>query len=115
MKEENKKFYDKLVEFARHAKVATYSDVAPIVNLDMRYPDHVQQISAILCDISVSEHNNGRPLLSAVIVSSVNGQPGGLPGMGFFTMAEALGFDVSDRVVFFATELRRVHEYWHGK
>ena len=101
-----------LIEIAKRKRVATYSDVAAPLGLDMALEGDRSTISDLLCEISTAEHEAGRPLLSAVIVTSESGAPGSLPGEGFFTMSSRLGFDVSDRFMFFVTALNEVHAHW---
>lgn len=67
---------------------------------------------AALDAISTFEHRQGRPLLSAVVVSSAGKRPGG----GFFKMAKSnrvQGPDDDDKA-FFDAELNRVCDYWAG-
>ena len=62
----------------------------------------------MLGEISVDEHNAGKPLLSAVAILKADNIPGG----GFYTLAESLGFTVSDKVEFWIKEFNRCHDYW---
>jgi hypothetical protein len=63
------------------------------------------RLAKILDDVSRLEHREDRGMLSAVVVRVDDS----LPGDGFFKLAASLGYDVSDRVVFYAAELERVH------
>ncbi|MFN3344234.1 MAG: hypothetical protein ACK412_01100 [Chloroherpetonaceae bacterium] len=63
-----------------------------------------QRIGAILDEISTNEHNEGRPLLSAVVVKQASGEP----GEGFYKLAESLKGYPS----FWKDELKKVHDYW---
>lgn len=47
-------------------------------------------------------------MLSVVVVAKSDGRPGD----GFFDFAATLGYDVSEKQVFFAKELNKVYEYW---
>ena len=69
---------------------------------------HSYAMASMLGEISVNEYNSGRPLLSAVAILKVDNIPGG----GFFSMAESLGFEFSDKVEFWIQEFNRCHKYW---
>ena len=70
-------------------------------------------MAEILDEISRHEHDQGHPLLSAVVVHAEGGDSGGIPGPGFFTLAKSLGLSRGgDKVTFFALELGRVHKAW---
>lgn len=101
--------YERLKEVARAGETITYSEIAPMADLDMSSQADRTEIGRILGAISTREHEDGRPLLSAVVVLSNIGYP----GKGFFTLAQELGiYDGSDDLAFFVQELARVHEYW---
>ncbi|KAA0581022.1 hypothetical protein FZ983_08715 [Azospirillum sp. B21] len=104
-----------LVETAIERKVLSYLDVAGPLGLNMGSPEDRSALSNMLCEISVHEHNNGRPLLSVVVIGRENGVPSKIPGAGFYKMASDLGFEVSDKLMFFVEELNRVHAYWAKK
>lgn len=101
--------YDKLRSVANGRGTMTYGEVAPLASLDMSDPADRNQIAQILGEISTYEHEQGRPMLSAVVVL----HDSGLPGQGFFTLARELGeLDRDDELAFFASELERVHHHW---
>ena len=104
----NLAMYDFLKTVAREGKVTTYSDVAPIADLEPRS----HELFRILGDISTYEHEHGRPMLSAVVVQKVTQYP----GAGFFTLARDLGLLVgatpTAELEFFVRELGRVHRVW---
>src|SRR5208283_4437107 len=103
------RLYRHLREVAARGQITYYKDVAAIVGLDMANPHERDQMSVLLDDISISEHDEGRPLLSAVVIHRQDN----IPGNGFFTMATRVGeYDGGDRFTFFMVELRRVHDYW---
>jgi len=75
-------------------------------------PQDRKEIGAILGEISEFEHNNGRPLLSAVVLSK-----SGEEGDGFFKLCEELGITSDWRRlkkddVFVATEINKCHDFW---
>ena len=69
-----------------------------------------RQIVADLGDVSRYEMENGRPLLSAIVVRKGMFEP----GTGFYKMANEIGklINDADRVKFAKNEQRKVHDYW---
>ena len=65
----------------------------------------------ILGEISEYEHRQGRPLLSAIVVSKATGMPAG----GFWGISPIPG-NLTDkqRPVFWANELAKVINYWQA-
>lgn len=101
--------YDRLAQVARAQGMITYSQVAPLAGLDMGNPAHRNELGRILGEISTYEHEQGRPMLSAVVIQ----QESGMPGQGFFTLAQELGiYGGGDDRGFFSRELSRVHAQW---
>ena len=101
--------YQELVRVAADGDITYYSDIAPLVGLDMNFPDDRNQISNILGEISRREYEGGRPLLSAVVILRNEN----IPGEGFFNLARGLElYDEDNDMKFWIQELRRVHDYW---
>jgi hypothetical protein len=104
----NKVLYKRLTEAAAAQRVVYYSQIASIANLDMTNPPDRAEIGRLPGEISEAEHEQGRPLLSAVAIS----HDGNRPGDGFFTLARELGLHRgSDDDAFWTAELERVHRY----
>jgi hypothetical protein len=94
------------------------------------YSDLVARIEAITLDpgsyamrtflneISTAEYNEGRGLLTAVVVYKRGGRRDaemgveGMPGRGFFELARSLEYDVGDETEFWSGKLRRVYQAW---
>ena len=107
----NQVLYERLCEVARQGNITHYSEISPLVGLDMAIPEHRNQMSTLLDQISRQEHAQGRPFLSAVVIHMDDN----IPGNGFFTLAADLNlFRGGDRFTFFVEELRRVHDHWRG-
>lgn len=105
----NQAIYEKLKLVAKEGQTITYSEIAPLINLDMSRQNDRNEIGWILGEISEYEHGKIRPMLSAIVVRKERRYP----GPGFFRLAQELGvYDGSDDLTFFVEELRRVHEYW---
>jgi hypothetical protein len=105
----HKEIYDKLKAVAKAGHVTHYSEVAPLAGLDMSLQEDRNKIATILDEISTFEHQQGHPLLSAVVIHKDDN----IPGQGFFTLAKRLGLhEGEDNYLFFIQELRRAHDYW---
>jgi len=101
--------YEHLKEVARAGRKITYGEIAPMANLNIRMVADRNKLGRILDSISTREHEEGRPLLSAVVVRVDTRYP----GKGFFRLAQKLGiYKGSNDLAFFIRELDRVHEYW---
>ena len=102
--------YERLKELARVRQTGFYEDIAEIIGLGARSPEFFQ----ILNTINAHEHQEGRPLLSALVVAKGYG----VPGPGFFSNARELGryaYDGGDsttHVTFWVSEVHRVWDYW---
>jgi len=78
--------YAELINAARHRGTLTYQEVAEIMGLPLRGSHMGAETSRLLGEISQEEHEHGRPMLSALVVSTA-----GSPGAGFFHLARHLG------------------------
>ena len=108
MDEDTRAIRDELRRVVKAGKITWYSDVAPLANLDMRLPKDRSSIAVMLDDISRSEHDGGRPLLSAVVIR----RDTNIPGRGFFNLVKSLGLPCDDGVQCWIRQLRRVHNHW---
>jgi hypothetical protein len=86
----------------------------------MNLPETGQHMAAetghLLGEISEDEHNQSRPMLSAVAIQKT-GKEKGLPGAGFFTLACQLhkleeNATAEQKKVFWENELNQVYEKW---
>ena len=104
--------YDRILSVARAEDITYYSEVAPLAGLDMHFEEDRDQISLLLREIALHEHEHQRPLLTAVVIHYDDNQP----GKGFFTLSRELGlFRTGRPYMFFQQELRRVHDYWRNR
>lgn len=106
--------YQKLVEVARSQKLISYEDLNQQLNLglDFSLPPDRDLIGEWLGEISESEVNAGRHMLSA-LVGHKEGTGIGDPGKGFYRYAIDLGvYDGSDDLGFWANEVKWLHNYW---
>lgn len=87
----------------------TYGELASKVKSISLEP-HQYAMFAILGEVSDDEDSIGRGMLSAYVVTAETG----IPGAGFFELAEKLGRHVDDRLAFWVEEIRRVDAAWSG-
>ncbi len=106
------KLHEYLKQVAREGRTVTYGDAAPIAGLRLERESERNKLFELLGEISEHEFREGRPMLSALVVSSGNARP----GAGFFKLAKQLGLyhgkNDSDADSFFTAEVRRVHQCW---
>lgn len=108
--------YDRLKQIARDGATTTYAELKPLLGLDPgKAGDNLtlsRVVGPILDRISRREHEEGRPMLSAVVLHQ--GSP--LPGDGFFKLARELGRLTGEggrnEWEFHREELARVHAQW---
>lgn len=106
--------YEKLLELAKAKKLASYSEVAPLLGLDMSQDQDRDEIAKKLGDIVFFEHENHRPMLTALIVHQGGDNN---PGEGFFSAAEKIGLfkssrDPMKRLIFWSNQVTLVHNHW---
>ncbi|MBW3662727.1 MAG: hypothetical protein KY469_06480 [Actinobacteria bacterium] len=64
-------------------------------------------VGRMLYHIAIYEQRLGRPMLTSLVVKA-----SGLPGDGYFELAEQYGRDASDRREMWMEELESVREFW---
>ncbi|KAF1702443.1 hypothetical protein CSC66_11170 [Pseudoxanthomonas kaohsiungensis] len=106
--------YETLLELAKAKKLASYSEVAPLIGLDMAQPQDRDEIARKLGDIVFFEHDNDRPMLTALVVHQGGDNN---PGEGFFSAAEKIGLfkatrDPIKRLIFWQSQVALVHSHW---
>jgi hypothetical protein len=103
--------YSEMISAARYRGVTTYQAVAQIMGLPLtgNYMGH--EVGQLIGEISRDEIQNGRPMLSALVVGT-----SGVPGDGFYTWAKELGrFKDDSRQTneqFWRQELEAVYATW---
>jgi hypothetical protein len=108
----HQEIYAKLRDVAANERVVNYHQIAPLAGLDMSLPDDRNQIADVLDGISMFEHEQGRPLLSVVVVQSETGRP----GKGFYKLATGLrlfsGKTDMDEMEFFIATIKCAYSTW---
>ena len=102
---------------ARTRSTTTYTelcrDVLPATGT--RLEPHGTPLAGLLGQINVLEQEEGRPLISCVVVHKAGDWR---PGVGFWNMAKEMGIDVgateADRDRYWVGELKRCYSTWAG-
>ena len=100
-----------LITAARYKGRVTYQEVAKLVGLPLEGNYMGAEIGHLLGEISEDEVRQGRPMLSAIVVTTA-----GHPGPGFFELARHLGrltgSSRDEEIKFWNAEVYAVHEAW---
>jgi hypothetical protein len=96
---------DVMVAAAKKGEPITYGELVDQVDT-IKYEPFSQDLDEQLDDISRREDKAGRGMLSAVVVNKKTG----MPGDGFFALAEELGREFDNREAFFEQECDRVFD-----
>lgn len=100
-----------LITAARYRGMVTYQEIAKLLGLPLEGNYMGAAIGSLLGEISVDEVRQGRPMLSAIVVTTL-----GHPGPGFFNLARDLGrlkgTSRDDELRFWKKEVHSVHETW---
>lgn len=116
MNNEVRKF---LIDLARKRtnQTITYQKLSDECNLGlyMQAGIHIRaQMGKLLGDISIFEHSNNRPLLSALVIR----QGDNLEGDGFYKLADELGFGDWKKLkregIFEIQEIKKCIEFWQN-
>jgi hypothetical protein len=103
-----------LIERAKIKAPVAYGIIMQQLELDNNFPEHRNQLSLELAEISRHEHREGRPMLSAMVMYE------GLKsfGNGIYNLAEELGFGSSESLQAkdFAFEMQqKCIDYWRAE
>lgn len=103
--------YSELIVAARRRGTVTYQELAHVVGLPLVGNYMGSRIGNLLGAVSQNEFNRGRPMLSAVAVTS-----NGNPGDGFFTLAKELGLlesaDKETQRAFWLSQKQQLYRIW---
>jgi len=98
-----------LVQTARLRGLTNYTAAGPVVGLDMASEVGRILIAQVLDAINTEEVNEGRPMISSLVIYQKEGRP----GPGFFTCARGLGrLKGKDEDGFWVKEVLAVHTWW---
>lgn len=97
--------YQELKRVARNRSLTSYAEIARVGRIDLRRPEERHRMFEILGEISAFEARHGRPMLSAVVVSTETY----MPRIGFLRHARELGvYKGGDAEAFFKSEIEKV-------
>ena len=98
-----------LHQVARDRSLTFYSDVARLLGIDTSNEHFAVHVGRILDEMNRQEFANGRPLLSALVVSKETMQP----GYGYYKCARDLRrYTSKDDDAMWIAELNAVYDYW---
>jgi hypothetical protein len=112
---QEEKLRQSLVTFARNGNTVNYEEAMAVVQLDVADAnDRYNTFGKMLDNINRYEHDNNRPMLTAVVTHKKIPGQSSMPGQGFFKVAEMLKKKKSsdEDFDFWAMELKRVFDYW---
>ncbi|MFA5055370.1 MAG: hypothetical protein WC562_04245 [Dehalococcoidia bacterium] len=105
----NKKIYNKLIEVAKKNTVIYESDLANAAGMNLSLPHERRELDRQLDEINSYEREQGRPVLSAVIIQ----KDSHMPGRHFFEFCRDIGLLKSeDEDEFYIKEQRKVYVFW---
>jgi hypothetical protein len=103
--------YCRLLDAAKKKEGVSYEEIGQIMGLELG-AGTAKEIGQLLGEINENEHNNGRPMLSAVAVKPTTK----MPGEGFFGFARKLdkfaGETEEEKRAFWRDEIQRVYAIW---
>ena len=96
----------KIMDVIRNKDQVTYKSLAVTANITG--PHKIHRLTLWLEQLMAEDHQSGRPLRAAVVVSKARG---GLPAPGFFDKAKELGldFETTDRRTSYNIYLQKVY------
>lgn len=97
-----------MYEVAADERLISYSDLVARISA-VRLDAHDVRLAHLLGQVAIEDDEKGKGLTTVVVVHKSGD---GMPGDGFFEMAEGQERDISDRVECWMAELKSVHHYW---
>jgi molybdopterin synthase catalytic subunit len=97
-----------MIGYARARRMIPYSDLVHQIT-HIRLQAHDARLSHFLGEIATEEDEQGRDLLTVVVVHKSGDMQ---PGPGFFELAQSRGRDTSNIVECWVDELKKVFAYW---
>jgi len=105
------RIYAELINAAQYQGLITYQDMAVIMGLKPKGSYMGKETGQILGEISLNEHQQARPMLSALAVG-VSGVPGG----GFYSFAKDLGYEFENtresKLEFWRNQRKLLYDIW---
>lgn len=108
----------RLQKLAKDRATITYSDLASEMAQAglIRLEPHSSALAALLGHVNLLEHEEGRPLISALVIYKGGDAE---PGQGFWNFARDLGIKVGSgpdaRLEFWSAEVQRCYTFWKSQ
>jgi hypothetical protein len=105
----------RLQAVARARTTITYSNLTQEMSRSGLIPlePHSSALAALLGHVNLLEHEEGRPLISALVIYKSGDAE---PGQGFWNFARDLGIDIGSgphaRLEFWSAEVQRCYAFW---
>jgi hypothetical protein len=103
--------YCRLLGAAQHRGLVSYAEISDILESVSTAQEVMPDVGDLLRAISEDEHDAGRPMLTALVVTGK-----GIPGDLFFALARSLGrlasAEPGEEMKFWMAEERRVYDTW---
>lgn len=108
-----KEVHEYLIELARkQSNPITYAELAHHFGMTITGDADVGFWSRLLGQISETEHRQGNPMLSVLVINQERNRPGN----GFYDLAQQFdkydGHSDIDRMGFYSRELQAVYDHW---
>jgi len=100
--------FEKLVQVAKAKKTIQFLELGQIADMPADSDEDIAALGHVLDAIAEDDVKNGRPLLAVLVVHGTRN----MPGVGLFKFAKKKKLQKGDDLTFFATELKRVYDYW---
>ena len=100
-----------MIDCAKARRMIPYSDLVRQITR-IRLQAHDARLSHFLGEIASEEDEQGRGLLTVVVVHKSGDMQ---PGPGFFELAQSRGRNTSNIVECWVDELKKVFAYWAGR
>ena len=94
--------------YAKRLQIVPYSKFVTEIH-SIQLEPHDLRLFDLLGEISTEENAAGRGMLSALVVHKDGNYQ---PGPGFFELAQKLGHDTSDILVFWINQIKKVFAAW---
>ncbi len=101
--------YSIMINVAQHHGFATYQEIAQAIGLPLKGNYMGNVLGEILGLISKNEIEQGRPMMSAIVIGVTS-----KPGKGFYDWARDLGLlkEGDDRNAFWQKECEKIYKTW---
>lgn len=100
-----------LVDCAKRRGQVTYSELTDKLRTKGTHLSFAQ-LYELLCEISTDEYQQGRGMLSAIVVTKNGDQQ---PGDGFYKLAKDLGIKSKNELECWIDQMKKVHDVWTKK